>query len=57
MNGLQILGTGRALPEHVVTNDEPDPTRRYGTIGGPGGGSGYDSGSYQPDLQTGPPRL
>lgn len=43
--------------KHVVTNDEPDPTRRYGTIGGPGGGSGYDSGSYQPDLQTGPPRL
>ena len=22
MNGLQILGTGRALPEHVVTNDD-----------------------------------
>ena len=22
MNGLQILGTGRALPEHIVTNDD-----------------------------------
>ena len=22
MNGLQILGTGRALPKHVVTNDD-----------------------------------
>ena len=22
MNGLQILGTGRALPDHITTNDD-----------------------------------
>ncbi len=42
---------------HVVTNDESDPTQRYGALGGGGSYPGYGGISQQPDLQEGPPRL